>query len=311
MVSVENPALSVVVAIVSDTTGSQIDLSHLARCLEALHQQVDPPSMEIIVPHLHDLKGIEELHRQFPQVVFLPVSGISVSPAGGSREHHDQLRARGLALARGEIVGLLEDHARPDQNWCGRVVRAHTNGYGAIGGAIENGIDRVLNWAVYYCDFGKYQNPVPSGESTFASDANVSYKRSALQDVQSVWAQAFHETVVNSSLMSRGQKLALRPDIIVYQHRDNLQLGSALRERFIWGRSYAATRSVLVGKAKRAIYAALSPVLPAVLVLRMVRTAWAKRSSFSKFLKSLPLIVMLLASWSVGELVGYLTGRPD
>jgi hypothetical protein len=311
MVSVESPALSVVVAIVSDTTGSQIDLSHLTRCLEALHQQADPPSMEIIVPYLHDLKGIDELRLQFPEVVFLPVSGITTSPTGGSREHHDQLRARGLAVARGEIVALLEDHARPDQNWSARIVRAHTNGYGAIGGAIENGVDRALNWAVYYCDFGRYQNPVPSGESTFASDANVSYKRSVLEGVQSVWAEAFHETVVNSSLMSRGQKLALRPDIIVYQHRDNLRLGCALRERFIWGRSYAATRSVLVGKSKRIIYAVLSPVLPGVLVLRMVKTAWAKRSSFSKFLKSLPIILMLLSSWSVGELVGYLTGRPD
>ena len=28
--------------------------------------------------------------------------------------------------------------------------------YAAIGGAIENGIDQLLNWAVYFCNFGGY-----------------------------------------------------------------------------------------------------------------------------------------------------------
>ena len=45
------------------------------------------------------------------------------------------------------------------------MVVAHREYYAAIGGAIENGVDRPLNWAVYYSDFGRYQNPFQSGES--------------------------------------------------------------------------------------------------------------------------------------------------
>ncbi len=52
---------------------------------------------------------------------------------------------------------------------------------GYAGGAIENGIDQPLNSAVNDCDFGKYQNPLPSGESDFASDANTSYGPTALE----------------------------------------------------------------------------------------------------------------------------------
>ena len=73
-----------------------------------------------------------------------------------------------------------------------------------MGGAIENSIDRPLNWAVYFCDFLRYQTPLPDGESALASDANVSYKRTALQAIQPVWRDVFHETSVNAALRARG-----------------------------------------------------------------------------------------------------------
>jgi hypothetical protein len=175
-----NPVLSVLVVIVSDTTEQRAAVSDLAGCLAALSKQIDAPPMEIIVPHRQDVDGIEALRKEFPQVTFLLVTDLATSSRAGSREHHDILRARGLSAAHGDVLGLLEDHGRPDENWCAKVVAAHRKPYAAIGGAIENGLDRPLNWAVYYCDFGRYQNPLPPGESSCASDANVSYKRAAL-----------------------------------------------------------------------------------------------------------------------------------
>lgn len=312
MSSAKNPTLSVVVAIVSDTLEARAGASHIAGCLDALSHQVDAPLTEIIVPYHDNVDGIEGLQKQFPDVIFVPVTDLKRSSSkGGSREHHDVIRARGLSAAHGEVVGLLEDHARPDKRWCANTVAAHRESYAAIGGAIENGIDRPLNWAVYYCDFGKYQNPLPAGESPFASDANVTYKRSALESIRTTWDQSFREVVVNGTLISRGERLGLRPDIIVYQHRDDLRLGAALRERFIWGHSYATTRGQLLSTPKRLIYAALSPLLPAILMLRMADTAWKRRRHFGAFLKALPFTAMLLISWSLGECLGYLTGvRP-
>ena len=304
----QKPLLSVVVAIVSDTTDGRCDVSHLTGTLEALSNQLDPVSIEIIVPYHGYVSGIEDLKLRFSTVAFVAVTDLKTfSGQGGSREHHDELRARGLAASHGEIIALLEDHGRPDLQWCRRVADAHENSYAAVGGAIENGIDRPLNWAVYFCDFGKYQNPLPAVESVFASDANVSYKRSALQSIGAVWQDSFHETAVNWALASRGEKLALAPEIIVYQHRNGLRLGSALKERFIWGRSYAAGRSRLVSAPRRMIYAVLAPLLPALLVLRMTLNVIKKGRCVGAFAKALPLTAMLTASWSVGELVGYVT----
>lgn len=306
MSSSQHPMLSVVVVIVGDTLEPRADVNHLAGCLEALSRQIDAPPMEIIVPYHENVDRIGDLTRRFPHVSFIAISGLEISP--GSREHHDTLRARGMLAAQGDVIALLEDHGRPDERWCANTVAAHRSGYAAIGGAIENDIDRPLNWAVYYCDFGKYQNPLPSGESTFASDANVSYKRSALESIRSTWEKSFREVVVNGMLMSLGEKLALQSNMIVYQHRSDLRLGPALRERYIWGRSYAATRSALLSNSKRMIYAALAPVLPVILMLRMADTAWKRRNHFRQFLGALHFSAMLVVTWSLGECVGYLYG---
>jgi hypothetical protein len=304
----KHPVLSVVVAIVSDTTGTRADVSHLQGNLEALYQQIDPPPMEIVVPYHAQVEGIEKLKLRFPKVVFMRVDDLrSYSGRGGSREHHDELRARGLALARGEIVGLLEDHGLPDPHWCAGLVGAHQQSYAAVGGAIENGVDRPLNWAVYFCDFYRYQNPVMDGESPFVSDANVSYKRSILESIRPTWEETFHETVVNKALVSRGEKLALSPKIIVYQYRRNLKLWSTLKERYIWGRSYAITQSKLVGRIKSLVHGAVSLMLPGILLLRITLSVLKKDRSVGPFLKAFPLIAILTSAWSFGELTGYLS----
>jgi hypothetical protein len=307
----EHPILSVIVVIVSDTITRRAEVTHLKSCLDALAHQGNSPSMEVIVPYHEDVDGIEDLARTHPDVTFMRVTGVSIaSRKGGGREHHDVLRACGLRAAKGEIIALLEDHARPDTNWATNVVAAHRQNCAAVGGAIENGIDRPLNWAVYYCDFGKYQNPLPAGESSYASDANTSYKRQALNHIRASWQGSFREVVVNGALIARGEKVILRPEVVIYQNRRGLNFPFALRERFIWGHSYAATRSALMGNTKRLVYSVLSLGLPIVLLLRMARTAWGRRVHFTKFVGALPIIVALLVSWSFGESLGYMTQRP-
>lgn len=302
------PLVSVVVVIVSDTTTPRASAAHLAECLDALASQTDAPPFEVIVPHTTAVDGLEAVRARFPDVRFLPAPDV-VARVGG-REHHDVLRARGMAVARGEIVGLLEDHARPHPRWCAAVADAHRSPHAAIGGAIENGVDTPLNWAVYYCDFGKYQNPVAAGETAFASDANVTYKREALEAVRPAWQEAFREVVVNGALKGQGRTIALDPRVIAYQNRHGLALTPALRERFSWGRSYAATRRSQLPPVRRLILAMLAPALPAVLLYRMGRTARA-RGSFATFGRALPFTALLLVSWSAGEGLGYVTGVAD
>jgi hypothetical protein len=303
------PIISVVVAIVSDTT-SRPDVTSLEQCLAALRAQTVAGDMEILVPYHPSTLGIAELPRRYPDARFLEMGELlTYTGVSGNREHHDELRARGLGAARGSIVALIEDHGIPAPDWGARLAAAHSQPFAGIGGSIENGVDRPLNWAVYFCDFLRYQNPLPAGESAIVSDANVAYKRAALESVRPVWQEVFREASVTHALRQRGEALALAPDAVVFQHRLNLRFGGALRERSVWGRSYAASRASSAGIPQRIFWAFFAPALPALLLIRMTAMARKKRRTWPAFVKALPLTAALVVSWSFGELVGYATGR--
>jgi hypothetical protein len=303
------PKLSIVVVIVSDTIEPQADLAHLAGALASLEAQTGAPPLEIIVPYHAGTLGMEGLEQRFPEARFVRVEDSGARPVdGGGREHHDVLRSRGIAAARGEYVGLLEDHARAVPGWCSRALARHREGHAAVGGAIDNGIDRALNWAVFYCDFGRYQNPVPAGDSPFASDSNVVYSRAALESVRDAWDPSFREVVVNAGLVAQGRTIVLDGGMVVEQHRSDLTLRKALRERYVWGRSYAETRRLLLGRGQLLVLALAWPALPLVMLLRIVRTARQRRTHFAAFVRALPAIVLLLSAWSLGEGIGYLKG---
>lgn len=307
----ERPVLSVVVAIVCDTLRSRSDASYLNKTLEALARQVGAPTMEVLVPHCGHISGLEEVERRFPEVRFLKVDELaSYRPEAPGREHHDELRSIGIAAARGDIVALIEDHGRPDSRWCARIVEAYGYGYAGVGGAIENGVDKLVNWAVYFCDFGAYQNPVAPGPTAMISDANASYRREELEAIREVWKDSFHQVVVNNAILARGGKLGIFPDIVVYQQRDGLRLGEALTERYVWGRSYGASRCRWMSGAARVARTALTPLLPLVLVARMAAGVVRKGRLRRQFAMALPLIVMLASAWSLGETAGYVSGRP-
>ncbi|MGH7818618.1 MAG: hypothetical protein ACREQ9_02500, partial [Candidatus Binatia bacterium] len=196
----------------------------------------------------------------------------------------------------------------PDRSWCATIVRMHEMPHAAIGGAVDkSGRDTLLNWAVYFCDFSRLMNPVPEGPAGYLTDCNVSYKRSALESVAELWREEFHETTVNWALQGRGETLFLTPKIVVDQQR-SLHWGPALRERFAFGRLFAATRVAAVGRARRFGYAALSCLLPALFLLRIARNVLAKRRGIGEFIAAFPAIVALAAVWAVGETAGYVTG---
>jgi hypothetical protein len=299
--------LSVVVTIASDTIHKP-SVDHLRPCLEALMRQDNPPVMEVIVPHQPDFPAIEPLKAEFPTVRFLEISDLKrYTGRPGSREHHNELRARGVAAAQGKIIALTEDHATADPAWCASIVEAHHQKFAAVGGAIENAGSSLLSWAVYFREFGQYQNPVRENELFGPSDVNASYKQSGLASIRDVWYKTFEERTVNWALRASGRRAIFSPRMIVYQKRQNLHLGSAMRERWIWGRSYGIWRH-LTGFT-RFRWLIISPILPFVLVLRATAiTLLVKRRNVGIFLKALPLFILISLAWCGGEMSAYLIG---
>ncbi|MGH9935060.1 MAG: hypothetical protein ACREAM_02370 [Blastocatellia bacterium] len=287
-------------------------------CLETLVAQADPAETEIIVPYDRWSSEAGDLAQEFPQARFHFYDDLHDDRGAASsfevpaRAHrlYDRRRAVGLQLARGRIIAMTEDHAVPAADWVKEIRAAHARPYGVIGGAIENAVDHSLNWALYYCDFGRYGRPLPAGEAEYVSDVNVSYKREALNSVREVWSESYHETTVHWALRSRGEVLYLDPRLVVYQRRPAITWRQAYRERIEWGRVFAETRVAAVSFWRRLVYAAGAPALPVLLSLRVWKRMRHQRRSPGQIIQTLPVASMLLTGWALGELIGYVAGAP-
>jgi hypothetical protein len=260
--------------------------------------------MEIIAVYDERIDDVSQLREKFPCVRFHSVSGLQTQ---------EKLRAAGAVLAQGKTVALTVDHCTPEKNWCRRIIEEHTGPYAAVGGALEKGMqpNTAINWAVHfydYCNYGYYQNPVPRGLARDLSDGNVSYKREALNKVADIWMDSFHVPFVNRALLARGEKLWLSPDIVVYQNR-NIGFGRAMQVAYRRGRVFGSTRVLKTGLCKRVLYTFCSFILPLLLLGRFVINVLCKRSQMAAIAKAFPFIVLLAVLWSLGEFMGYLTGR--
>lgn len=297
--------LSVIVRIVG---GSDF----LRRCLARLDSRIRDFPVEIIVPFDPTVKGLSELEREFPQVVFVNMGDVGIADAGGSVAPHSLLDLRttvGLAKAQGEILALLEDLGVPDPDWCEQLIRSHQQlPYGVIGGAVEHAGKGLLNWALYFLDFGRYQLPLEEGPVDYLTDVNVSYKRAALESIREIWSERYNEVQVHRALKARGAVLWQRPQAVVREDRGPLSFPDMLAERFAWGRVFGYMRIQQISRARRNFYVLATPLIPAVLIGRIIRKIFSSGRNRRWALYALPLMIVLSAFWCLGELTGYVTG---
>lgn len=297
--SAGGPPLSVVVIMFSGP-------DELGRCLQALHDQRDVTQPEILVPCDDALPDRRSLALRFPAARFLHVTG-SRTPA--------ELRAHAVAEARGRIVALVEDHCMPDPDWCARIISAHRADHAAVGGSVEKGFapgsshDTTLDWAVYLTDYSRYMNPLPEGPATALTDCNVSYKRESLDLIRAIWIDEFHENLVNGRLQEAGASLWFDPHIVVRNYRP-LTIRKAIRDRYSFGRLFAATRVEGQPFARRLVFAAASSIMPPILAMRAARNLTARRRHREQIIRCAPALLFVASVWMFGEMVGYLTGSP-
>lgn len=290
------PELSVIVVVLTRRADC------LNRCLVSLTTQQDVSMPELIVPCDETCTELVKLREQYPVVRFLPVSGTRT---------YAELRSLGIHESRGRIVALTEDHCKPAPDWCKQILTAHERSDAAIGGAVDKEPgDSALNWAFYLADYARYMNPVAEGPTKNLTDCNVSYKRSALEAIADRWREEFHEPTVHSSLVSNGESLRLSPRIVVYQQR-SLRFVDAMRDRYAFGRLFSATRSEVFSSGKRAFYAALSFLLPALLVTRVMAHVFRTKRYTKEFFIALPYLTLISIVWASGEFLGYVTGQAE
>lgn len=274
--------------------------AHLLRCLAALSVQRNAPPFDIVVVYDPSLSGMEVVSDQYPNIKILANEG-QRSPL--------ELASRALLNSQGDIILLTEDHCVPDQNWVSNLSQAFDEGYAAVGGVVQTYDDvSSVDWAFYFVDFYRYAHPVSNSPSATLTVCNVAYRRSELKKIEPSWKNFFHETAVNDELKTRFGPLKLTGEAQVSMSR-HVRFSNAIRERYAYGRLFGCTRLKHATQQQRLIYILGAPVLPILIMARMLRKALINKLLCKQFIRSfVPLSCMVLA-WSWGEWLGYLTHR--
>ena len=292
--SPDAPTLSVVVASVNGW-------AMLGPTLRALDAQPERARMEVVVVDAVGGATRAALLAHQPAVAVVAVDEKKTIPA---------LRYLGVRRARGEVVAILEDHGEVGPGWAKAMLDAHQGPWGAVGGVVENGRDGLVNWAAFFCEYAAYMGPVAEGESTDLPGNNIAYKRPHLIRHAHELADGRWESWINDRIRADGVPIATTNAAVV-RHIKPFRLGNFLVQRFHFARSYAGMRRVDQSPARRLVYGVGSAALPALLTLRVAKTALAKGKNLGQFAVALPLIATFFAVGAVGEMIGYLVGPGD
>lgn len=292
------PDLSVVIA--SFTGGRALE-----RCLASLAPQLEREgSTEIIVATNLPPGDLEPLKPRFPDVHFLTTS---------NKADVFALRSLGAKEASGRQIALLEDHVTVTPGWLAALVTAHGEHAFIAGGPVDNGnTERAYDWALYFVEYGLFMPPWREGEAEILSGINVAYDHALLKRCRPIWEEAFHENEVHDALRAAGHGLHQVPEAGVKSHLE-MSFSEAAAHLFAGGRHFGHYRKSQAKGLARLFWPLVSPAVPLVLTMRIVRrVARRQPRRLWKLFVGKPYFLALLAAWSAGEALGYLgMGRKD
>ena len=270
----------------------------LHRCLRSLGSQIDAADDEIIVARNF---------RGEPGAALLP-AGTPVRDIVLAGATVPRLRAAGLAAASGTVVAFLEDHCVCAPGWRAAIVEGHDARVVGVGGPVDLAPGgSPLDWAVYFYDYARFAPPMRPEYADSLSGANMSWTRSFLSSLGSLLRDEVRETAVTRECRLRGLAMRRSPAAIVTHGKRNTA-GRAVRLAFALARGYASDRAARTGLIRRLAMAGATVLLPALLAGRIVAATLRSRRHVARLVAASPWLIVLLASWSLGEAVGYAAG---
>jgi len=292
--SLGNPKLSVVVVAIH-----QPDL--LGFCLEALTRYTSDVDVETLVVSDWRRPGgrpKEILRSTYPMIRWIDASGNPTVP---------RMRAMAIAASTGDIVAIIEDDCFVQPGWSTALLAAHRAPVAAVGGAVEPGAyGRALDWAVYFCDYGRFMLPFRAGPAVALPGNNMSYKREHLAQLPPELADDFQEAFIHRAWQHEGVPMRSDPTIVVTNNRRGTT-ADVTSIPYHHGRAFGGRR--YRGQLwRRVMMSALLLFIPPLKVLRIVSGIVARGHRLASLVRALPWIVVLSFSWSIGEGIGYLRG---
>jgi len=295
------PQLSVIIA-------SCVGPPFITRCLKSLEGQRGQAEIEFIVVDRAGGEIAAGIKRDFPWVRLLS------RPAG---ESVPDLRRRAIEVAEADYVAIIEEHCVAREDWIATILRCVEEGQrgqapvAAIRGIVADAdYNRLMDWAVYFTEYNSYMPPLARGTTDDVCAANCVYRRDLLIRHLPETGSGYWEAVLNQTLIAAGERFLSEPDLVVY-HTGPFGFSYYLRQRFLFSRAFAGVRREHVSAGFRLAYLFFAPLLVPLLWARTASRVWSKRHRVDKFIRVLPHLVPITATYVLGEWVGFLAGPGD
>jgi hypothetical protein len=221
-----------------------------------------------------------------------------------------ELWREGLEATDRPLVALSTTAMSPTPGWRRAMVeRLETTGAAVVGGPIQPQADDPVSKAIFLLRYINYLPPVIDPARVEPPGDNAVYRRDRLEGLQPLWKEGFWEVEIHRALRARGERTTMAGEGVVKHHGEGHLFGLIL-SRHAHARRYGASRARDLAPAQRLMRIAAAPLVPLVLLGRIVLGLRARGESLVPWLPALPALLLLLVAWSLGEARGMGTGLP-
>lgn len=285
--AMSTPALTVVVAV----KGGEANLGAILERMAV----TDPQAVEVLFcvagPAPEALKQVGARHR------VVEADGAALVP---------HLWRDGFVAAHSERVALTTAQFVPPEDWIAGLLAVDLDQWAGVGGPIENDVEpNPVRWAVYFLRYWKFAPPLHMGPTDEIAADNAVYDRTEVMKHPDLLAQGFWEPSFHARFRADGRGLCL-DERLLSRYRGHDGVGDFSRQRFTHGRAFAVTRGWAGSRGAAAAYLLATPLLPPLLIGRIMAKAFRSRLHTVRFFQAMPWLLVFAAAWSAGEAAGYL-----
>jgi len=217
------------------------------------------------------------------------------------------LWGRGIAAARGRVVALTTTQFRVRDGWARALLAGlDISGVVGVGGRMALAADAdLLDRAVFLIRYSEHMASDHAPAPREIAGDNAAYLRDVVMGVCPDVAAGFWEVDVHRLMRAAGARLGQAPGAVA-EFAPALSLPQMLTNRFVHGSHFGAYRvRALRWPRWRAV--AVTPLVPVVLLARIIGRMRRARQPLSSAVVLLPAIVALLVAWAAGEACGALS----
>jgi glycosyltransferase involved in cell wall biosynthesis len=226
------------------------------------------------------------------------------------------VRAEAVAVARGQVIAFLEEHAVAAPGWLAGIaaVFRENDKCGAVCGEVRNANPgSAVSEAIAIMNYSRWLPPVSfNPDADIVVGHNCAYRKAALEGFGDDLGRMLEaEPLLQWELRKRGWRLQVDPRVAA-AHQNEYRIPDICRGYFHWNRCFGYARASYNHWTwgHRALRAAATPLVPVVRMVKMARACrQGRRVAAADFIKALPAMLIAQSAASLGQTAGYLFGE--